>query len=168
MVSSWSHEDVRRPMQWTGGANAGFTTGTPWNEVGSNYATNNVQTMAADEGSLWNHYRHLVQARAGSVALQRGTYHQLACSQGQVYAFLRHDAQQAVVALHNFRPGNAGGWTLSATKSQLAPGTYTATDLVTGQALTGVTVAEDGAIAGWSPAGSLAGFASLLVELVPE
>jgi glycosidase len=167
MTSTWTHEDVRRPMQWTSGANAGFTTGTPWIGLGSNYATNNVATMAADEGSLWNHYRTLVQARAASVALQRGTYHRFSASQGQIYAFLRHHADQAVVAIHNVGSGNAGGWSLSAGASQLAPGQYDATDLITGAALSGLTVTNGGAIAGWIPAGSLAGQRSLLVELSP-
>ena len=165
MQGDGDDRNKRRPMQWTGGVNAGFTTGTPWYDVGGNYTTNNVATMAADNGSLWNHYRRLVQARAGSVALQRGTYHQFASSQAQLYAFLRHHGDQAVVAVHNFGSGDAEGWVLSAGASQLAPGTYTATDLVTGVALNVLIVGEGGVIANWKPADVLPGYGTLLIEL---
>ena len=32
-----SRDNARTPMQWTDGENAGFTTGTPWLKVNSNY-----------------------------------------------------------------------------------------------------------------------------------
>ena len=60
--------------------------------MGSNYATNNVEVMRADDNSLWNHYRRLVQIRAASPALRRGTFQRIATGSDQVLAFLRwHD-----------------------------------------------------------------------------
>jgi glycosidase len=167
MVSSWVHEDVRRPMSWSAGAGAGFTSGTPWQEPADNHASFNVQAMRPDPDSLWNHYRRLVQARTASVALRRGTYHQLETGTAQLLAFLRHHEDQAVVALHNFVAGSLAGWSLSTAASQLAPGPYTATDLLSGEELTGVTVGADGAIADWSPVGFVAGHDVVLVELTP-
>ncbi len=35
--SKMSRDNARTPMQWTDGENAGFTTGTPWLKVNSNY-----------------------------------------------------------------------------------------------------------------------------------
>ena len=37
-----SRDNARTPMQWTGGPNAGFTTGTPWLGVNPNYREINV------------------------------------------------------------------------------------------------------------------------------
>jgi len=167
MQSSWDHGDIRRPMQWTAGPNAGFTTGSPWTALGSNYATNNVATMQGDPGSLWRYYRTFVQARTGSVALRRGAYHRFDCTASQVYAFLRHDLDQAVVAVHNLSSGTVAGWTLGASRSQLAPGEYAASDLLSGAALGRLTVAADGAVANWRPVAYLTGFGTLLVELAP-
>jgi alpha-amylase len=165
MTSSWTHEDVRRPLHWTSGAAAGFTTGTPWQAPGSNFATNNVAVMQGDPDSLWHHYRRFVKARLASAALRRGTYHRLDTGQGQLLAFLRHHQDEAVVAVHNLQGASLGGWTLSVPRSQLAPGAYTAVDLLTGAGLAALEVGEAGRIDNWQPAASLAGHGSLLVGL---
>ncbi len=167
MISSWVHEDVRRPMSWTGGAGAGFTTGTPWQAPAANHGSFNVQAMQAAEGSLWHHYRRLVHVRNGSPALRRGTYHQLGTGTNQLLAFLRHHEAQAVVVLHNFSGGSLAGWSLSTAASQLAPGAYAATDLETGEELAGLTVADNGAFADWSPVGFVTGRGVRFVELAP-
>jgi len=167
MVSSWVHEDVRRPMSWTGGAGAGFTTGTPWQGPASNHATFNVQALQADDGSLWHHYRRLIHARTGSVALRRGTYHRLDTGSSRLFAFLRHHEDEAVVAIHNLASGSLAGWSLSTGASQLDPGAYTATDLLTGASLTGVEVGQGGAISEWTPQGFVTGRGVLLVKLEP-
>lgn len=75
MASSWPHEDVRRPLHWSSGAAAGFTSGTPWQTPGSNVATNNVAVVQGESASLWHHYRRFVQVRLASPALRSGTYH---------------------------------------------------------------------------------------------
>ncbi len=161
-------EDIRRPMQWTPGANAGFTTGSPWNSLNNDYVQWNVETLAADPGSLWNRYREMVQARVASAALRRGTYHTLKATNSSIYAFLRRFEGDAVVAVHNLRSGTVGGWTLSALASQLPAGDYDAVDLVTGEELNGVTIGTNGTLAGWGPQAVLLGYESLLVRLTPR
>ncbi len=167
MQGSGDDRDKRRPMQWSDVAGAGFTAATPWWPVGPDHAAFNVATLQAEAGSLWHHYRTLVQARVASPALRRGTYHRLEASAGALYAFLRRDGDgdDAVVVVHNFSGAAAGGWTLSATRSQLPPGDYTATDLLTGASTIGVTVGEAGAIDGWSPGAAVAAHAVLLLQL---
>ncbi len=167
LVGSGPDEDKRRPMQWTPGAGGGFTTGTPWRPLGDNVATNNVQTMAAEPSSLWHTYRRLVQARAASLALRRGTYQQCATVNGSVYAFLRHHEQESVVAVHNFAGSASAPPQLTLAASGLAPGDYAAVNMLTGATLTGVTIEADGGFSAWSPAGSVPGRGSLLVRLVP-
>ena len=39
MLGNGAHENIRRPMQWTAGTNAGFTTGTPWEAINDDYTT---------------------------------------------------------------------------------------------------------------------------------
>ena len=167
LVGSGPDEDKRRPMQWAPGAGGGFTTGTPWRPLGDNAATHNVQIMAAEPSSLWHRYRQLVQARAASVALRRGTYQQLATVNASVYGFLRYHEQESVVAVHNFNGSASAPPQLALAASRLAPGEYAAVNLLTGAALTGVTVQADGGFGPWSPAGAVPGRGSLLVRLVP-
>ncbi len=167
LVGSGPDEDKRRPMQWTPDPGGGFTTGTPWRPLGDNAATNNVQTMAANPGSLWNVYRQLVQARAASPALRRGTYQQLGAVNGSIYAFLRYHEDGSVVAVHNFAGSASAPPQLTLAASRLVPGDYAAVNALTGAALTGVTVEDDGGFGPWSPAGSVPGRGSLVIRLVP-
>jgi glycosidase len=74
MIGSGRDENKRTPMQWNNGANAGFSTRTPWYPVNSNYVAFNVQIMQADQNSLWLWYRKLIAARNEHEALRRGDY----------------------------------------------------------------------------------------------
>jgi alpha-glucosidase len=67
-------DPARTPMQWEGGAKAGFTTADPWLPVGADYGTVNVATQEADPRSILSLYRALIQVRRAEVALSVGAY----------------------------------------------------------------------------------------------
>lgn len=94
-------EFIRRPMQWTDGANAGFTTGAPWVAINSNYASANVSTLKSDPTSLWNHYRKLIHTRTGSNPLKHGSYEAVSATADNVFAFLRVKDGEAVMDIFN-------------------------------------------------------------------
>ena len=108
-----------------------------------------------------------MQARAASPALRRGTYHTLNASNGSLYPFLRRYQDDAVIAVHNLGVGTVGSFTVSASASQLDPGTYEAVDMFTGAALSELTVGEKGFIQSWAPVSFLTGNSSLLARLTP-
>ena len=56
-------DNARTPVQWSDSDNAGFTTGTPWLKVNSNYKDINVQNQENDPDSVLNYYRKLVATR---------------------------------------------------------------------------------------------------------
>ncbi|EGQ3116156.1 alpha,alpha-phosphotrehalase [Staphylococcus pseudintermedius] len=58
-----SRDNSRTPMQWNDEAHAGFTTGTPWIEVATNYNTVNVEAAMADPESILYTYKKLIQLR---------------------------------------------------------------------------------------------------------
>lgn len=58
-----SRDNSRTPMQWTGGENAGFTTGTPWLAVNSNYTDINVAEQERRENSVLSYYKKLLALR---------------------------------------------------------------------------------------------------------
>ena len=60
VCSKMSRDNARTPVQWSESDNAGFTTGTPWLKVNSNY---NVQNQENDPDSVLNYYRKLVATR---------------------------------------------------------------------------------------------------------
>ena len=63
VCSKMSRDNARTPVQWSDSDNAGFTTGTPWLKVNSNYKDINVQNQENDPDSVLNYYRKLVATR---------------------------------------------------------------------------------------------------------
>lgn len=63
IVSKFSRDNARTPMQWTAGANAGFTEGKPWLKVNPNYTSINVENQMEDPDSVRNFYKELIALR---------------------------------------------------------------------------------------------------------
>ncbi len=55
-----SRDNARTPMQWNANKNAGFSSGTPWISVNSNYLEVNVDHAIADKDSVLHHYKKLI------------------------------------------------------------------------------------------------------------
>ena len=62
-VARFSRDNARTPMQWSDGANAGFTTGTPWLKVNPNYTAINAAAQLSDPDSVWSFYKKLIALR---------------------------------------------------------------------------------------------------------
>lgn len=58
-----SRDNARTPVQWNDQENAGFTTGTPWLKVHSDYKEINVAAQENDPDSVLNYYRRLTATR---------------------------------------------------------------------------------------------------------
>jgi alpha-amylase len=148
MLGSKPDPDIRRPMQWTSGANAGFTTGTPWRALNANYPQFNVATAQADSGSLWRWYQRLIAARHESDALRRGDLVVLETDAPQVMAFLRRYASETVLVLANTSADALGAVNVTGDAASLAAGARVLVDLLTPGRTLPVTVTEDHRIAG--------------------
>ena len=70
-----NREEVRTPMQWTGGPNAGFTTpeAVPWLPVNENHTERNVEAQDGVDGSMLELYRALLHLRTERPSLHRGS-----------------------------------------------------------------------------------------------
>ncbi|HQL83868.1 MAG TPA: alpha-glucosidase, partial [Spirochaetota bacterium] len=64
----------RTPMQWSAGANAGFSAAEPWLPVAGTFRDVNVAAQTDDPGSLLAWYRDLLALRKKQAALARGSY----------------------------------------------------------------------------------------------
>ncbi|HER42971.1 MAG TPA: hypothetical protein ENO08_00745, partial [Candidatus Eisenbacteria bacterium] len=124
MTGSGDHLDIRTPMQWTDGTNAGFTTGTPWRAVNGNYEQFNVLVEDADPGSLLSWYRRLIGVRDRTPALRRGAYAALASSESPVMAFVRSYQGQNVLCMSNTAGHAVGSITLTGSSASLEPGSH--------------------------------------------
>lgn len=94
-------ENIRRPMQWSSASNAGFTTGSPWRSINSNYSTFNVESLKADPTSIWNHYRKLIQLRNKDEVLQLGSVKNVLNTNAAVHSYLRSYANDDVLVIVN-------------------------------------------------------------------
>lgn len=67
VVSKYSRDNARTPMQWSDEANAGFTSGTPWLKVNPNYLSINAAAQIKDEDSVYSFYKKLIALRKDPV-----------------------------------------------------------------------------------------------------
>lgn len=105
----------RTPMQWNGGANAGFTTGKPWLPVPPTAKTHNVDVERNDPKSVLGFYRQVLHLRKTEPGLRDGAYIALNPSDPNVFAYLRHSKAGSVIVVLNMSA------TKQAPKFDLAP-----------------------------------------------
>jgi alpha-glucosidase len=91
----------RTPMQWDNTAHAGFTKGTPWLPISSDYEEINVHTESQDPKSLLSLYRHLTHFRNQSDILRNGTYYPVDLHE-DVLSFERKIGNESLRILLNF------------------------------------------------------------------
>lgn len=91
IVLSGSRDHARTPMQWTDEENAGFTTGTPWIEVNSNYKDINVKKQLAKQDSVLNFYKKMIELRHTHKTLVYGDFELAINNIGNVLAYYRED-----------------------------------------------------------------------------
>ena len=65
-------------MQWDDSVNAGFTTGTPWIKVNSNYPKVNAKQEVSDPDSVFSYYKKLIRLRHENEIIVYGDYELLA------------------------------------------------------------------------------------------
>ena len=116
-------EDLRRPMQWSNGNAAGFSTATPWRTPAVDYAEKNVATQNGDPNSLLSHYRYLITLRNQEPALQTGeAYVVNSFTNRALLAYLRADEAQNILIVNNLRDEFQGEYQLSLESGPLTPG----------------------------------------------
>lgn len=157
MTGTGDHLNIRRPMQWTDSSNAGFSNGTPWQTVGSNYATNNVKGQNENPSSILRHYKKLIALRNEQAALRRGqTLLVQHPNSDKVFSFARVHQTEAVVVVANTGTTTVNP-TLSLSISALPPGTYFVTELLGNQAFGKITVDTQGGFSNFQISGQTLG-----------
>jgi len=98
-IRAKGRDNARTPMQWGAGAQAGFTTGTPWLAVNPNHTQINAEAALADAGSVFHHYRQLIALRQQQPALVHGRFELLAADHPQVLAYRRVLGDEQIVVI---------------------------------------------------------------------
>ncbi|MEO0899199.1 MAG: alpha-amylase family glycosyl hydrolase [Bacteroidota bacterium] len=166
MVGTGAHENIRRPMQWSSAAHAGFSTVNPWQGVGSNFQSNNVATFDAQPSSMLNHYRRLIALRNKFSPLRRGEFEVVGNDGNQLLSYARVEEEEAVIVVSNFSTQSQNGFALSMGESKLAPGQYEVGELYGESYIGTLTVNSDGSFSTWVANGqSIGGSETLLFFL---
>jgi alpha-glucosidase len=107
-ISGWpvqkGRDGERTPMQWTPGAQAGFSTNPhTWLPIPPSHREVNVETERADPDSLFNWTRRLIALRRSNAALASGAMRMLGADDAQLLIYARTAAashQTVIVALN--------------------------------------------------------------------
>ena len=98
-----SRDNGRTPFQWDTTTNAGFTTGTPWLKVNTNYKYINVATEINDKNSPLNYFKKMIQLRKNNKELfVYGKYELIDKANPNVFAYTRTSAKEKILILLNF------------------------------------------------------------------
>ena len=100
-----SRDNARTPVQWSGEENAGFTAGTPWMKVNSNYTVINAESQEKQEDSVLNYYRKMTALRKSPEYKEVLTYGEFVPAYEEtdtVMAYYRVDGEKRIMIAGNF------------------------------------------------------------------
>ena len=106
IVNRYSRDNARTPMQWTGGKEAGFTTGKPWLPVNPNYTRINVESQEKDPASVLAYYKALCALRKQEEykeAVVYGDFIPFLEKEDRFMAFYRKGEKKTLLVLGNYR-----------------------------------------------------------------
>jgi alpha-glucosidase len=113
----------RAPLPWDDGPQGGFTSGTPWLPLRSDFPSLNVAAQRRDPRSVWSFYRDLLRLRRETPALRRGAFERASRPSNHGLAYLRSTADQQILVALNFghtparlafeHPLEGGRWSLA-------------------------------------------------------
>lgn len=89
VLKKTTRDNSRTPMQWDDSLHAGFTVGSPWMRVNSNYKWINVKEQEQDDNSVLSFYKKLITLRKQIPALIYGSYKLLMEESESIYAYTR-------------------------------------------------------------------------------
>ena len=97
-----ARDNSRTPMQWSGGYEAGFTSGKAWMPVNPNYTHINVQAEQKDPDSILVYYQKLIHIRKDHSVFVDGAYQDVDSQNNAVYAFTRTGEKEQLLVICNF------------------------------------------------------------------
>jgi glycosidase len=157
-------ENIRTPMQWSAGDNAGFTTApAAWRGVQRNYQEANVAVQTDDPDSLLSHYRRLIQTRNDHAALRTGDWREVEVEDKRIYASLRHSAEETLLVLINLSGEPISDYSLNLDEGPLSVGS--ANEVFAEVPVSGPAVNASGGFDGYTPLAELAPYSTYIIRL---
>lgn len=95
-------DNARTPMQWEDSHQAGFTEGTPWIRVNSNYKEINAKQQLSDPNSIFHYYQKLIRLRKEKPVIVYGVFEALYRDHDQIFAYTRTLEGEKLLTVCNF------------------------------------------------------------------
>ena len=102
VLAERSRDQGRTPVQWDGSPGAGFTTGTPWIGINPDHAEVNAAAQVGRPGSVFEHYRQLIELRHTDPVVTDGAFELLLPDHPAIWAFLRRGRGAELLVAANF------------------------------------------------------------------
>lgn len=164
MIGGKPDELIRKPMQWSAEANAGFSDAEPWQDLAEGWEETNVETENEDPESLLNWYKYLINTRNQLPALQKGSYLPFSSSCRRLYTVARVYEDQVVLVMANLGVQTLENCTISIEESPLA-GTWTTNSIWGELPFDQISFADDGSITEFLVAPLLEGGQTMILTL---
>ena len=95
-------DNARSPMQWDDTEKAGFTSGSPWLKVNSNYPEINAADQVKNEDSVFHYYRKLISLRQELPVMVYGKTNVLFPDHEEIFAWERILGDERLIVVNNF------------------------------------------------------------------
>ena len=170
MTGTGNDETKRKPMQWSNLANAGFSWGTPWEPLASNYNLVNVAVQQQDNTSLWHTYQQFISIRKENTALRKGAYKVMADVNTELIGYARYTNDELLLVIHNFTGNDVSNAAFALGTTNLPEGNYAVIDLLHPEdQLATVTLGAGGNITNYEPGVEIEAYGTriLSVQIAP-
>jgi oligo-1,6-glucosidase len=101
-MGKMSRDQARTPVQWDASAHAGSSTGTPWIAVNPDYVSVNAVAQVGQPGSVFEHYRKLIELRHTDPVVIDGGFELLLPDHPAIWAFVRSGRDAELLIAANF------------------------------------------------------------------
>jgi glycosidase len=164
MTGGKPDELIRKPMQWSDQANAGFSDFESWQDLAKGWEETNVETENSDPESLLNWYKDLVNTRNQLPALQKGSYLPFSSSCRRLYTVARISEDQVVLVMANLGVQTIENCTISIEESPLS-GTWKVESVWGESPFSEITFSDNGTLSEFFVAPLLEGGQTLILTL---
>jgi glycosidase len=164
MRGSKPDEKIRTPMMWSAEANAGFTTGSPWQAPNTEYEDKNVAAYSADPDSIWSLYRDLIRLRSEHVALRLGAAYLAKADDPGVFTMVRATADETILIVINLNADPVDAYSIDLGDGPLS-GAYAVAPLLGQGAFYAPIVNADGGFDAYQPVAELEAYGVYVLQL---
>jgi alpha-amylase len=157
-------ELIRTPMQWDNTPTAGFTSGTPWQAVNTDFTTVNVDSQAGVDDSLLEHYRTLIHLRNEHTALRVGQTYVTNPSSNKLVTYLRASNDEVLLVVINVSDKSVSDYDLDLAIGPLL-GSYTAKSLLDDSTINPLTANDRGGFSDYTPLSEIPPYSIFVIQL---